>query len=178
MNKNIKIAVVVVVVIIIAVYMIGFLVWFRSKIIDPPTFQDPTLPSRLIEPKMCTMEAKLCPDGSTVSRVAPNCEFAECPSQIQPSNSKRDCENLKKEIIDVVSQYNYCEADNQCSYVISHCQSLGSVLLINKKFDFGRDELIKKISTYGKCQDCGGGYMELPPVEYIKCVNNKCVIKY
>jgi hypothetical protein len=27
----------------------------------------------------CTMEAKVCPDGSTVGRVGPNCEFAACP---------------------------------------------------------------------------------------------------
>lgn len=27
----------------------------------------------------CTMEAKLCPDGSAVGRVGPNCEFAACP---------------------------------------------------------------------------------------------------
>jgi len=27
----------------------------------------------------CTMEAKLCPDGSYVGRVPPDCEFAPCP---------------------------------------------------------------------------------------------------
>jgi len=27
----------------------------------------------------CTMEAMLCSDGSSVGRVGPNCEFAECP---------------------------------------------------------------------------------------------------
>lgn len=29
----------------------------------------------------CTMEAEICPDGSTVGRAGPNCEFAECPDQ-------------------------------------------------------------------------------------------------
>ena len=29
---------------------------------------------------VCTMEAKLCPDGGYVSRTGPNCEFAPCPS--------------------------------------------------------------------------------------------------
>ncbi|MCB1591905.1 MAG: hypothetical protein KDI90_05580 [Alphaproteobacteria bacterium] len=33
------------------------------------------------EPVMCTMEAKLCPDGSYVSRTGPNCEFAPCPGE-------------------------------------------------------------------------------------------------
>lgn len=27
----------------------------------------------------CTMDAKMCPDGSYVGRVGPNCEFAACP---------------------------------------------------------------------------------------------------
>ncbi len=31
------------------------------------------------EPVACSMEAKLCPDGSAVSRQGPNCEFAACP---------------------------------------------------------------------------------------------------
>ncbi|MHB1330832.1 MAG: hypothetical protein ACYCY6_02590 [Minisyncoccota bacterium] len=29
----------------------------------------------------CTMEAKLCPDGSYVGRGGPNCEFAPCPTE-------------------------------------------------------------------------------------------------
>jgi len=29
----------------------------------------------------CTMEAKLCPDGSYVGREGPNCEFTECPTE-------------------------------------------------------------------------------------------------
>lgn len=29
--------------------------------------------------KACTLEAKLCPDGSSVGRSGPNCEFKECP---------------------------------------------------------------------------------------------------
>lgn len=28
---------------------------------------------------VCTMEAKLCPDGTYVSRTGPNCSFANCP---------------------------------------------------------------------------------------------------
>lgn len=28
----------------------------------------------------CTMDAKICPDGSAVGRQGPRCEFAECPS--------------------------------------------------------------------------------------------------
>jgi hypothetical protein len=28
---------------------------------------------------VCTMEALICPDGSSVGRTGPNCEFAHCP---------------------------------------------------------------------------------------------------
>lgn len=31
------------------------------------------------EPVACTMDAKLCPDGSYVGRVPPKCDFAPCP---------------------------------------------------------------------------------------------------
>lgn len=29
--------------------------------------------------RACAMEAKLCPDGSSVGRAGPNCEFSACP---------------------------------------------------------------------------------------------------
>ncbi|MBU2635407.1 hypothetical protein KJ841_02985, partial [Patescibacteria group bacterium] len=31
------------------------------------------------EPIACTMDAKLCPDGSYVARIPPKCDFAPCP---------------------------------------------------------------------------------------------------
>lgn len=31
------------------------------------------------EPVACTMDAKMCPDGSAVGRTAPSCAFARCP---------------------------------------------------------------------------------------------------
>lgn len=33
----------------------------------------------LSKPGACTLEAKICPDGSTVGRMPPTCEFAPCP---------------------------------------------------------------------------------------------------
>jgi len=38
--------------------------------------------------QVCTQEAKLCSDGSSVGRTGPNCEFAACPgSQVSSLNS-------------------------------------------------------------------------------------------
>lgn len=36
-------------------------------------------PSDCEEPIACTRDAMICPDGSAVGRVGPNCEFAPCP---------------------------------------------------------------------------------------------------
>lgn len=33
------------------------------------------------QPKACTEEAKVCPDGSAVGRTGPNCEFSPCPGE-------------------------------------------------------------------------------------------------
>ena len=49
----------------------------------------------------CTLEAKICPDGSSVSRVAPNCDFAPCPGEkegILVSSPKRN-ETIKSPLI-------------------------------------------------------------------------------
>lgn len=37
-------------------------------------------------PVACTMDAKICPDGSAVGRSGPNCEFDPCPT-IKPASS-------------------------------------------------------------------------------------------
>ncbi|MFQ5492956.1 MAG: hypothetical protein ACE5DX_02230 [Candidatus Dojkabacteria bacterium] len=34
------------------------------------------------EPVACTLEAKLCPDGSSVGRSGPDCEFDPCPDDL------------------------------------------------------------------------------------------------
>lgn len=38
----------------------------------------------------CTMDAKVCPDGSTVGRVGPRCEFSPCPETGLPTYGKCD----------------------------------------------------------------------------------------
>jgi hypothetical protein len=50
----------------------------------------------LIRPKQqaCTLEAKVCPDGSSVGRTGSNCEFAPCPST-QPTISPDETSGWK-----------------------------------------------------------------------------------
>ncbi len=46
-----------------------------NSIVRPPV----EVPNQPAEPVACTMDAKMCPDGSYVGRQGPNCEFAACP---------------------------------------------------------------------------------------------------
>ncbi|HEX7017538.1 MAG TPA: hypothetical protein VF209_01365 [Patescibacteria group bacterium] len=43
----------------------------------------------------CTMDAKVCPDGSSVGRSGPNCEFAACPSETENGNKQYSHESFK-----------------------------------------------------------------------------------
>ncbi len=38
--------------------------------------------------RICTMDVKTCPDGSSVGRVGPNCEFAPCPKPSSTSTNE------------------------------------------------------------------------------------------
>jgi hypothetical protein len=48
----------------------------------------------------CTMEAKICPDGSAVGRSGPRCEFAKCP----PSQVKQSPEPATNDVVLSVGQ--------------------------------------------------------------------------
>jgi hypothetical protein len=61
-----------------ALFLVGALVVVAGAL---AVFTDMRLPlvAQAPEPQACTMEAKICPDGSAVGRTGPNCEFAACP---------------------------------------------------------------------------------------------------
>lgn len=54
----------------------------NSKIVCPAGLDEKgcPFPCKCV-PVACTMEAKICSDGSTVSRIPPSCEFASCPTE-------------------------------------------------------------------------------------------------
>jgi len=59
----------------------------ETKPAEPPA-QTVTETPADTAPVACTMDAKACPDGSFVGRVAPNCEFAACPTETKPTETK------------------------------------------------------------------------------------------
>ena len=54
---------------------------FKEKLPQTPSV---TIPD---EPVACTMEARMCPDGSYVGRQGPKCEFAACPAPVSATTS-------------------------------------------------------------------------------------------
>jgi len=66
-NKKIFWAVFSFALLLIVIYLIA---WCKSVNAPVPVDQQPVA---------CTMEAKICADGSAVGRGGPNCEFAPCP---------------------------------------------------------------------------------------------------
>lgn len=75
----------------IPVFFIGYHVFIStpqnddSGTVSTPT---PTTPLFDDEQVFCTMDVKLCPDGSSVGRQGPECEFAPCPSETETSDTK------------------------------------------------------------------------------------------
>jgi hypothetical protein len=69
-KKGISVMVIAIVLLIVAmVVAVGYVAY--TKFMTPKAVQT-----------ACTLEAKLCPDGSSVGRVGPDCEFAACPTVI------------------------------------------------------------------------------------------------
>jgi hypothetical protein len=81
MKNNKGIAAILIVLIIIGVLVLGGIYYFLVK--------------KTQKPVSCTLEAKICPDGSTVGRTGPNCEFAECPAE--KSDETADWKTYKNE---------------------------------------------------------------------------------
>jgi hypothetical protein len=57
---------------IIVVFIAGALLYIYNP--APTEYKNPS-----DNQGVCTLDAKLCPDGTYVGRQGPNCEFAPCP---------------------------------------------------------------------------------------------------
>lgn len=81
----------------------------------------------------CTLEAKICPDGSSVGRIGPNCEFASCSAkkidtQLLSCKSDTDCPVGHQCQVQAISQ-KYCPSNTpECSTpIIGTCQARASI---------------------------------------------------
>ena len=126
------------------------------------------------QPVACTMDAKVCPDGSAVGRVPPSCEFAACPtgnSSSEPTESMSDgtikfsygskfglatTQNqipVNSYIPPCDAGFAYCLYYNQTNYAGTNFESAG-VAITNRK------DLTTKTACLNTEPD---GYMDLKP---------------
>ena len=131
---------------------------------NPP--QSNPIPNPVPTPTVCTQEAKECPDGSYVSRVGPNCEFALCtnppapiplPKPISLQRGQRDGSFLLEEIyFDHVVGLNFAEypvptnkgypvtlrigqdVSNGCTVTLKLIKIEGDTAIFDKKIDSKR----------------------------------------
>lgn len=81
MQKNL----IIIALFVIAVAGLYFLYNFNNQSFDKLEKDSMSTPSNSEEQVFCTLDAKQCPDGSYVGRVAPDCEFELCPSEKMPT---------------------------------------------------------------------------------------------
>ncbi len=85
MNSRGVVPIIVVAILALALTGLGLFIYLQKPAFIPP------------KQVACTQEAKICPDGTSVGRSGPNCEFPACPA-IKPSpesTSSADMTNWK-----------------------------------------------------------------------------------
>jgi hypothetical protein len=88
----------VLVIVILAVILIGgFFAWSKygpGK--EEVASGDQQNQSSELESERCGWEARICPDGSRVTRVGPDCEFEKCPDgSIAQEKAKKEAESVE-----------------------------------------------------------------------------------
>lgn len=69
--------------------------------------------SQVPEEASCTTEAKLCADGSSVGRTGPDCEFPECPAEINKTTSNITNNEIEESIADLLASQNILILETQ-----------------------------------------------------------------
>ena len=84
MNKKISTGLSFGVIAVLSIILIGLVGYFWSEINKTGNLGNTI--ARKNKLAACTEEAKICPDGSTVGRTQPNCDFAPCPDVVGIAN--------------------------------------------------------------------------------------------
>ncbi len=88
----------------------------------PSDNNNPDTPISSDDAKMCTMDAKLCPDGVTyVGRVAPSCAFAACPDDKPTSPNEIVCTQAQKDAEACIEIYAPVCASVQVECIAAPC---------------------------------------------------------
>ena len=83
---------------------------------------------------VCTMDAKICPDGTAVGRSGPKCEFVECPTAITNQIKEKGVLNGKVTVGPV------CPADFAVKYPTFSCEPTPDMYAAAKVFVYSSDK--------------------------------------
>jgi len=114
-------------------------------------------PTATPQPVSCTLEAKVCPDGSNVGRTGPNCEFVQCPaattipgwkafSDAQTGVSFQYPENFSTKYISIVDWPPLASAINEPFTCTEAGSEIGRAGITQKQTIDGREYCVTKIS--------------------------------
>lgn len=144
MNNKVKILSVIILVIIIS----SFVYLKQSK-------KESNNTSKVV---ICTMDAKLCPDGSSVGRVGPDCEFAKCPVVEKTDSSLNNSSGLLSGSVTIGP---VCPKDNSAGF---SCVPTPEMYAAAQVFVYKMDKttLVKTVTPNGK----GEFSVSLPVGEY------------
>jgi hypothetical protein len=95
----------------------------------------------------CTMDAKVCPDGSYVGRVGPACEFAACPGEV--SGTSTACTAEQKEATACIELYAPVCAAVQIQCITTPCEPIPKTFS-NSCFACAEDSVTEY--TTGTCE--------------------------
>ncbi len=95
----------------------------------------------------------------------------------QPISFSNDCNELIRQVSNLVEEANYCNADSDCTISTETTKFCGCWSLINKNADLskikeGNEKYNKLNCPILMCAEC----MLTPQQEDIECVNHKCVV--
>ncbi len=69
----------------------------------------------------CTLEAKICPDGTAVGRIPPNCSFSECPVINAPANITNSSNDLSLSACGLPDAFYTSMNTSQCMVMKFRC---------------------------------------------------------
>lgn len=155
----------------------------QNKCVNVPREQ-----SNESKPVACTADAKICPDGTAVGRVGPDCEFAPCPTPVDNGTGEADLSNAHWLCEDGswAVQPEDC-FENTCLSK-SDCQLMGVSGICGPYMIAGPTATLHKPPVYYK-DKCGAERCTVvtamcvdpdsqPRVNGFDCVQGKCVVRY
>ena len=102
-------------------------------------------------------------------------EMATTPNGVKITFSE-DCNELSKQLYDLVKEANYCNNDPECLLIEHNICSLGPYIFVNRGADLTKlYEGIGKFQT--NCPVCDRAPLTQEQKEKVKCLNNICVVK-